>query len=95
VGLAFQPRKEVALKPSLFNRGWKAAPTGTPPILMLMALGPTFGMLTVISIDGFVKSQNFDFCSLQHFEITSPEILFLCFLRLFAAISVLRPEILW
>jgi hypothetical protein len=33
VGVSFQPRKEVALKPSLFNRGWKAAPTGTPPIL--------------------------------------------------------------
>jgi len=28
VGVAFQPRKEVALEPELLNRGWKAAPTG-------------------------------------------------------------------
>ena len=35
-----------------------------------------------LKFDGFVKSQNFDFfCSMYHIEITSPEILFLCFLR--------------
>ena len=35
----------------------------------------------LLSIDGFVKSQDFDFCSLLHIETTSPEILLLCFLR--------------
>ena len=49
----------------------------------------------MLNFDGFVKSQYLDFCSLQHIEITSPEILFLRFLRLFAAISILKSELIW
>jgi hypothetical protein len=48
--------------------------------------------ILIFKLDGFVKSQILDFYSLQHIEITSPEILFLCFLRLFAAISSLVGE---
>ena len=40
VGVAFQPRKNVALNSSLFHRGWKAAPTEITPSLKLMTLGP-------------------------------------------------------
>ena len=36
VGVAFQPRKEVALNSSSFHRGWKAAPTEITPSLKLM-----------------------------------------------------------
>jgi hypothetical protein len=36
VGVAFQPRKKVAINP--FNRGWKAAPTEIRPSLKLMTL---------------------------------------------------------
>jgi hypothetical protein len=39
---------------------------------------------TKLKIDGFVKSQNFDFCSWYHFEFTGPEI-FIGLFVLFAA----------
>jgi hypothetical protein len=45
-----------------------------------------------MNIDDFVKRQKFDFCSLLLIEITSPEISFLCFLRLFAAISIFNIQ---
>ena len=38
VGVAFQPRKKVAIEPELLNRGWKAAPTEITPSLNDIAL---------------------------------------------------------
>ena len=45
VGVAFQPRKKVALKSRSINRGWKAAPTDLTPFLKLMTLRGTLKLI--------------------------------------------------
>jgi len=58
VGVAFQPRKKIALKPQSINRGWKAAPTEITPFPKLLTLRGTLRLIFFFCLRGCLNYYN-------------------------------------